>query len=171
MLVLWDRWLRATVQMSECVFMQVSLSVYKLNRLCGDSRIDKTNYMKFTSFCKWSGSASTKKGTWFCNALRNFLVFVFRYIATCDSTRKYCCFFVFFFRDGANKKANWTPEEEEELQRLYEEHKDSGGETPFIFMLILQTCILRSRYTFKRLGWLWVELSVHLHTRQLRLYM
>ncbi|XP_076124222.1 protein timeless homolog [Alosa pseudoharengus] len=27
--------------------------------------------------------------------------------------------------DGA-KKAKWTPEEEEELQRLYEEHKDSG---------------------------------------------
>ncbi|KAI5614487.1 protein timeless-like isoform X1 [Silurus asotus] len=27
---------------------------------------------------------------------------------------------------GANKKAKWTPEEEEELQRLYEEYKDSG---------------------------------------------
>ncbi|XP_051532398.1 protein timeless homolog [Myxocyprinus asiaticus] len=26
---------------------------------------------------------------------------------------------------GAKKKAKWTPEEEEELQRLYEEHKDS----------------------------------------------
>ncbi|GAA6107907.1 protein timeless homolog [Tachysurus ichikawai] len=28
--------------------------------------------------------------------------------------------------DGAKKKAIWTPEEEEELQRAYEEHKDSG---------------------------------------------
>ncbi|XP_060714550.1 protein timeless homolog [Tachysurus vachellii] len=28
--------------------------------------------------------------------------------------------------DGANKKVIWTPEEEEELRRLYEEHKDSG---------------------------------------------
>ncbi|KAL2091358.1 hypothetical protein ACEWY4_013621 [Coilia grayii] len=28
--------------------------------------------------------------------------------------------------DGANKKARWTEEEEEELRRLYEEHKDSG---------------------------------------------
>ncbi|KAM9444217.1 protein timeless homolog [Clarias gariepinus] len=27
---------------------------------------------------------------------------------------------------GTNKKANWTPEEEEELRRVYEEHKDSG---------------------------------------------
>ncbi|XP_060766710.1 protein timeless homolog [Neoarius graeffei] len=28
--------------------------------------------------------------------------------------------------DGAKKKAKWTPEEEEELRRLYEEYKDSG---------------------------------------------
>ncbi|KAI4891573.1 hypothetical protein NFI96_016569 [Prochilodus magdalenae] len=28
--------------------------------------------------------------------------------------------------DGAKKKATWTPEEEEELRQLYEEHKDSG---------------------------------------------
>lgn len=30
-------------------------------------------------------------------------------------------------REGSKKKAKWTPEEEAELQRLYEEHKDSGG--------------------------------------------
>lgn len=28
--------------------------------------------------------------------------------------------------EGSKKKAKWTPEEEAELQRLYEEHKDSG---------------------------------------------
>ncbi|XP_067287598.1 protein timeless homolog [Pseudorasbora parva] len=28
--------------------------------------------------------------------------------------------------EGVKKKANWTPEEEEQLQRLYEEYKDSG---------------------------------------------
>lgn len=28
--------------------------------------------------------------------------------------------------DGSKKKAKWTPEEEEELRRLYEEHKDTG---------------------------------------------
>ncbi|XP_012696574.1 protein timeless homolog [Clupea harengus] len=28
--------------------------------------------------------------------------------------------------EGAKKKTKWTPEEEEELHRLYEEHKDSG---------------------------------------------
>ncbi|TRY66434.1 hypothetical protein DNTS_029844 [Danionella cerebrum] len=28
--------------------------------------------------------------------------------------------------EGSKKKSKWTPEQEEELQRLYEEHKDSG---------------------------------------------
>ena len=35
--------------------------------------------------------------------------------------------FVYICREGAKKKTKWTPEEEEELHRLYEEHKDSGG--------------------------------------------
>lgn len=39
--------------------------------------------------------------------------------------------FVFCISDGGKKKVKWTPEEEEELQRVFEEHKDSGGETPF----------------------------------------
>lgn len=36
--------------------------------------------------------------------------------------------------DGAKKKAKWTPEEEEELRRVYEEYKDSGGDSFFTFV-------------------------------------
>lgn len=46
-------------------------------------------------------------------------------------------FYSLICSDGAKKKAIWTPEEEEELQRAYEEHKDSGGEPPFVCVRIL----------------------------------
>lgn len=47
-------------------------------------------------------------------------------------SRKWLFIVLLYISDGAKKKAKWTPEEEEELRRVYEEYKDSGGETPFV---------------------------------------
>lgn len=137
------------MQMSECVFfflfMQVFLSVYKLNICHFLSVIIR---FCFLALCKENMKKKVRQTD------RN--AFVFHYIAACNSMRifSYCYYrFFLFFSDGAKKKASWTPEEEEELQRVFEEHKDSEGVTPFTFMLILQISqqlrILCSRYAFR----------------------
>lgn len=47
------------------------------------------------------------------------------------NVRNIAVLFSSYISNGAKKNAKWTSEEEEELQRVYEEYKDSGGETTF----------------------------------------
>ncbi len=43
-----------------------------------------------------------------------------------------CFIHMFIYIREGKTKGKWTPEEEEQLQRLYEEYKDSGGGVPVI---------------------------------------
>lgn len=47
-----------------------------------------------------------------------------------------CFIHMFIYIREGKKKGKWTPEEEEQLQRLYEEYKGSGGGVPFTVSVV-----------------------------------